>query len=123
MQLLYVIMLTLPPPQGGGHNRHIFIITKPTIYHPHNHGVDQPARPGINSTIPINATAALQDQLQLKHGKWHRIYENTETMDEEALKNHVTNAFEDTYIKKLKKKYTGFPGVTCLNILNNLIDH
>ena len=32
IQLLYSNMKTPPMPQGGGHNDHIILITKPTIY-------------------------------------------------------------------------------------------
>ena len=41
---------------------------------------------------------------------------------EKAPKNQVINSIEDTYLKKLNKKYTGSLGVTCRNLPNHLIN-
>ena len=71
--------------------------------------------------IPLNATISLQEKLQLQHDKGWRIYKTMGTMNE-ALKNQVINSVEDTYLKGLKKKYTGFLVVTCRNLLEHLVD-
>ena len=41
---------------------------------------------------------------------------------DEALKNQVINSVEETYLKELKNKYTGFFGVTRCNLFGHLLD-
>ena len=42
---------------------------------------------------------------------------------EKVLKNMVIGSVEDTYLKDLNNKYTGFLRVTCHDILVNLTNH
>ena len=54
-----------------------------------------PRWPRVYPTVPTTATADNSEQLQKQHDKARQIYNNAGTMDE-ALKNQVVDASEDT---------------------------
>ena len=41
---------------------------------------------------------------------------------DQAFKNPFIDSINDTYLKELKNKYTGFVGVTCRDIPKNLLE-
>ena len=122
VQLSYTKKPTLKTPQGGGHHGHSSIIMNPELYTTLSTMVwaDSP-NPGVYAKITLNGTTVHQDQPQRQHNEGGIIYKNIGTMDK-ALKNKVFNAFEDTYLKELKNKYTRFLGVTCRDLLDYLLD-
>ena len=122
MQLLYANAVTLLTPQVEELHRHIGIIMNPTLYTTLTTiAWANLLDPGLYPTMPMNATTALQEQLQLQHNEGRRIYENTGTMDE-ALKNQVIYTSKYTYLKELKNNYTSFLRVTCHDLLEHLLD-
>ena len=75
---------------------------KPTLYTTlNNREWTNPPSAGLYPTIQTNATADLQDQLQIQHEEGLIIYNDTGTIDE-SLNNEVIGANKYTYLKYLR---------------------
>ena len=121
MQLLYTNVAILLTRRRGLNHGNIGIIVNPPVYITLSTTVwSNLHNPVVYPTVPLNATAAHQDQIQLQHDEIWRIYENTGTM-EKALDNQFIDSVEYTYIKELENNYTGSLGVVCRDLLDFLL--
>ena len=80
-----------------------------------------PTDPGVLPIIPAAATAPTSELIQTHHQEEQHIYDNHINMDD-MLKSQVINAITDTYISEMHNKYTGYLGVTTIDLLDHLLD-
>jgi hypothetical protein len=64
--------------------------------------------PGVLPIIPAGATKAVQEQLRMEqHEEQEQIFANHHKMDY-AFKAQGINTIQDTYLCKMRNKYTGY---------------
>jgi hypothetical protein len=112
IQTLYGNAASLPATIGGGAHGHIGITMTTVLYAaltPTAYTV--PDDPGPVVTHAANASPAIRERNTSTYKEPRQIYDNNVNMDS-ALKTQIIDAIEDTYLCKLRNKYTGYLGVT-----------
>ena len=92
-----------------------------TLCKPHVDSVDKTKIYGGGTDGADNSQHGTDARTTEQTWQKQRIYKNSNTIDE-ALKQHITNAVDDTYVADLRHKYTGSLGVTTRYLLDNLLD-
>lgn len=122
VQTLYGNAATLETTLGGGNHGHIGLIMKPQLYATlSGTPYAAPNDPGATPTIPHGATATQREQARMDHAVLRKIYENHANMDV-ALKTLLLEAVEECYVNELRNRYTGYLGVSTLDIIDHLMD-
>jgi hypothetical protein len=81
-----------------------------------------PIHPGPSAIIPAAATTPQREVICLQHKENRLIFENHINMLDDALKSQVIDAINDTYLKEMRNKYTGYLGVTTRDLLDHLLN-
>ena len=118
---LYGNSESLPTMLGGGAHGHVGMIMKDTL-----HATIAPtawAHPRMLTAFVVSNKEMGAHCKQLKGYKYkeHCTFDNATNIDE-AFKNQIIEAVDDTYILDLKGKYTAFMDVTTSYLLSNLMD-
>ena len=122
VQLLYGNAASLTTSLGGGAHGHIGQIMSAALYATlSNTPYEAPPDPGANPTHAIGASAEVRQTNFQNHKELRRIFDNHQSM-EDALKAAIIDAVDDTYIGELRDKYTGYLGVTPMDLLDHLLD-
>ena len=121
IQGLYGNAATLSTTLGGERHRYFRIIMKYMLYATLLHTAWVTPQDSVaGPTVPATANLAQRKQLQDEHNKKRRIYKNVHTMDE-ALKQHIIDAFYGTYVAELRHNYTGYLGFMTRDLLGHLL--
>jgi hypothetical protein len=126
VQLLYGNAATLATTLGGGQHGHIGLIMTPILYStltatPYT----QPIDPGP-TPLPLanNASTALRETGRINHKEALHIYDNNNNNNimDNTLKAQIIDTISDTYLCKMRNKYTGYLGVTTRDLIDHLLN-
>ena len=106
---------------GGGNLGYIGLVTKPSKYVIISGGTTFTEHPNP-PTLPIIPQGSTQPQiaaLTSRHQEEKRLYKEQESL-KKALKNMITQAFDETFIEELKHPYTGYNNISIPDIFTFL---
>ena len=121
IQLLYGNAASLPTTLVDGQHCHIGIVITPQLY---TTLADTPYKippdPGITPIHAIVASAEIFQINFLIQKEEQRIFDNHQMM-EDAIKSLIIDSVDNVCIGELRKKYTGYLGITARNLLDHLL--
>jgi hypothetical protein len=122
VQQLYGNAATLATTLGGGAHGHVGIIMLQPLYAtltatPYI----APAEPPVQPNYPLPNTVATRELIRAEHKEEQRIFNNHTNMDD-ALKAQLIDAVDDTYLKEMRNKYTGYLSITTRDLIDHLLD-
>ena len=106
---------------GGGNLGYLGLVTKPSKYLIISGGVtftEHPNPPTL-PTIPAGSTQPQIAAITSRHQEEKRLYKEQESL-KKALKNQITQAFDETFIEELKHPCTGYNNVSISEIFTFL---
>ena len=106
---------------GGGNLGYLGLVVSPAKYLTISGNiafVEYPNPPTL-PPIPANATQPQIASLTSTHKEEKRLYKEQEAV-KKALKNQITQAFDETYIEELKQPHTGYNNISIQNIFSFL---
>ena len=109
---------SVPTTRGGGEHGYLGIVLSDAIYNTVSATPwTIPEHPGINPTVPPNATAHTSARIVREHTEnmrqW-REYHNVEA----ALKKQLTDAIEPIYLRAIRNRHTGYANSTLRQLLH-----
>ena len=106
---------------GGGNFGYLGLVIKPARYETISGGTafNEHPNPTTHPTIPEGSTQPQIAAITNRHKEEKRLYKEQECI-KKALKNQLTQAFDETYIEELKNTYTGYNNVLIQNMLDFL---
>jgi hypothetical protein len=122
VQLLYSNAATLATTLGGGRNGHIGIIMPAALYATLSDiPYTGPPDPGAVPTHAVDANAATREADRINHKAAQKLFEHHNNMNN-TLKTQIIDAIADTYLGKLRNRYTGYMGVTPRDHIDHLLE-
>jgi hypothetical protein len=119
-RLLNTNAMSVASYEGGGHHRHLAIIT--TNKEHFTIGVDvfpMPANPGPSAAVVAGMKATIiaeTTRLQQEATKLYRTYHNAY----QAIKKLIIESFNDPYINALSDEIVGYANCTSLQLLTHI---